>query len=113
MAIPIPYVHGGIGILTALLSIPLILRIVPMNTVYGIRIRKAFTSPYNWYAINAYGGKLLLIFGLFLISFSWLSQDYAPPPTSVWAPVYLLIPLLALVPILAMISTFARRLPGQ
>ena len=64
MAIPIPYVHGGIGILTVLLSIPLILRIVPMNRVYGIRIRKAFISPHNWYAINAYGGKLLLAFGL-------------------------------------------------
>lgn len=113
MAIPIPYVHVGIGILTVLLSIPLTLRKVPMNRVYGIRVRQAFLSPHNWYAINAYGGKLLLAFGLLLLLFSWLGQDYAPPPTSIWAPVYLLIPALALIPMLAMIIAFARRLPDQ
>lgn len=113
MATPIPYVHEGIGILTVLLSVPLILRIVPVNRVYGIRVPKAIVSPRNWYAINAYGGKLLLAFGLFLLLFSWFGHDYAPPPTSIWAPVYLIIPFLALVPILVMINTYARRLPEQ
>ena len=113
MAIPIPYVHVGIGILTALVSIPLTLRKVPMNRVYGIRVRQAFNSPHNWYVINAYGGRLLLAFGLFLLLFGWFGQDYAPPPTSIWAPVYLIIPFLALLPILAMINVFARHLPER
>jgi ABC-type Na+ efflux pump permease subunit len=113
MAIPIPYVHVGIGILTVLLSIPLILRIVPMNRMYGIRVRRAFVSPHNWYAINAYGGKLLLAFGLLLLLFSWFGQDYAPAPTSIWAPIYLIMPFLALLPMLAMINAFARRLPER
>jgi hypothetical protein len=113
MAIPIPYVHNGIGVLTILLSIPLSLRIVPVNRVYGIRVPKAMVSPHNWYAINAYGGKLLLGFGLYLLAFSWFGQGYAPPPTSVWAPVYLIVPLLPLVPVLAMINAFARRLPER
>ena len=83
MIVPIPYVHCGIGLVTALLSVPLVLRKIPMNHAYGIRIRKAFVSESNWYEINAYGGKLLLVFGLFLLAFGWLGQDFAPPPTSI------------------------------
>jgi hypothetical protein len=100
--------------LTALLSVPLILRKVPMNRVYGIRIRKAFVSQQNWYEINAYGGKLLLIFGLSLLAYGWISISFTPPPpSSPWTPVFLLIPLLLIVPLLAMITAFARRLPDQ
>lgn len=110
---PIPYVHCGIGFVTTLVSIPLILRKIPMNHAYGIRIRKAFVSQRNWYEINAYGGKLLLVFGLFLLAFGWLGQGVAPPPTSPWAPVFMVLPLLAIVPVLALIIAFARRLPDK
>ena len=113
MIIPIPYVLCGIGFLTALLSVPLILRMVPMNRIYGIRIRKAFVSQHNWYEINAYGGKLLLAFGLFLLVFGCFGREFAPPPTSIWAPVFLVFPLLPMVPVLALISAFARRLPEK
>jgi len=111
--VPIPYVHCGIGFVTTLVSIPLILRKIPMNHAYGIRIRKAFVSQRNWYEINAYGGKLLLVFGLFLLAFGWLGQGVAPPPTSPWAPVFMVLPLLAIVPVLALIIAFARRLPDK
>lgn len=113
MIIPIPYVHCGIGLLTTLLSIPLILKKIPMNRVYGIRVRKAFASQHNWYEINAYGGKLLFAFGIFLLAYGWFSLDFAPPPTSPWTPVFLVLPLLVLVPVLAMFNAFARRLPEQ
>jgi uncharacterized membrane protein len=113
MIIPIPYVHCGIGLLASIFSIPLILSKIPMNRVYGIRVRKAFVSQRNWYEINAYGGKLLLAFGLFLLVFSWFSLSFAPPPTSIWAPVFLIIPLLVLVPVLALFNAFARRLPKR
>ena len=113
MIIPIPYVHCGIGLLTTLLSIPLILKKIPMNRVYGIRVRKAFASQRNWYEINAYGGKLLFAFGILLLAYGWFSLDFVPPPTSPWTPVFLLLPLLVLVPVLAMFNAFARRLPEQ
>ncbi len=113
MIVPIPYVHCGIGLVTALLSIPLILRKVPMNHAYGIRIRKAFVSESNWYEINAYGGKLLLVFGLFLLAIGWLGQDFAPPPTSIWAPVFMVLPLLAIVPVIALIKAFAGSRPDR
>lgn len=40
-------------------SVPLCLRKVPPNKLYGVRIPKTFASEENWYAINAYGGKQL------------------------------------------------------
>ncbi len=113
MIVPIPYVHAGIGVLTVLVSIPLVLRKVPMNHVYGIRLAKAFVSSDNWYEINAYGGKLLLGFGVFLLVVAYVGRDAAPPPTSPWAPVYMVVPLLALIPVLALVVAFARRLPGR
>jgi hypothetical protein len=113
MIVPIPYVHCGIGFLTALLSIPLVLQKVPMNRVYGVRIRKAFLSQHNWYEINAYGGKILLVFGLFVLVFGWFSLDFAPPPSSIWTPVFLVIPLLPIIPVIALINAFARRLPDR
>ncbi len=113
MIVPIPYVHCGIGLVTALVSIPLILRKIPMNHAYGIRVRKAFVSESNWYEINAYGGKLLVVFGLFLLAFGWLGQGFAPPPTSIWAPVFMVLPMLAIVPVIALIKAYARCLPDQ
>ena len=113
MIVPIPYVHCGIGLLMTLTSIPLILKKVPMNRLYGVRIRKAYVSQHNWYEINAYGGKLLFAFGIFLLAYGWFSLDFVPPPTSAWTPVFLLLPLLVLVPVLAMLNAFARRLPER
>jgi hypothetical protein len=111
MIVPIPYVHLGIGLIATVLSIPLILRKVPMNHVYGFRVSKAFISNNNWYAVNAYGGKLLLAFGLFLLIFGSLSRDLAPQPTSLWAPVFLVIPFLAIVPVIILVTVYARHLP--
>jgi SdpI/YfhL protein family len=47
------------------LSLPLLLRKVPMNDFYGIRIPAAFESKQRWYDINAYGGRQLA-------AWSWL-----------------------------------------
>jgi len=84
-----------------------------MNRFYGIRVRKAFVSERNWYEVNAYGGKLLLVFGLSLLVFGWLGLGFAPPPTSIWAPIFLTTPLLVLVPLLALFNRFAQRLPER
>ncbi len=113
MIVPIPYVHIGLGALIAIIAIPLVLRRVPMNRSYGIRIREAFVSEENWYAVNAYGGKLLLGFGVFLLVFGIAEPGFAPSPRSLLAPVFLGLPLLAIFPVLARIRSFARRLPGR
>jgi hypothetical protein len=88
MIVPIPWVQVGMGLVTILVSVPLALGRVPMNRLYGIRIRKASGSQRNWMAINVHGGRLFLAFGLFLVA-----------------------PLLGLLPVLLGINAFARRLP--
>ncbi len=43
------------------ISLPLVKRKIKMNGLYGIRIAKAFESEDNWYSINEYGGRQLII----------------------------------------------------
>lgn len=62
-------------------SLPLILRKVPMNRVYGVRFPQSFRSQEAWYEINAYGGKALLIASLPLLALGlygwfWQPDDY-------------------------------------
>ena len=47
-----------------LLSIPLLKRQLPMNRWYGARFRKSFESEENWYRINAYSAKQLIIWSI-------------------------------------------------
>jgi hypothetical protein len=52
-----------LGAVTILFCIPLVLRMVKPNRLYGIRVPAAFTSDANWYRINSYGAKCLFVFG--------------------------------------------------
>jgi hypothetical protein len=109
--IPPIVVHCGIGILTAAISVPLVLRMIPRNRFYGIRIPKAFKSDPNWYDINAYGGKLLLVYGVLLTGFGLVGRDLAPSPTSIWMAAFIVGPLLLIFPILMLISAYAKQIP--
>ena len=109
--VPPFFVHCGIGLVTTAIAIPMVLRIVPMNRFYGIRIPKAFKSDRNWYAINAFGGWLLLAYGLLLVVFGIAAQDLAPSETSIWMAPFICGPLLLVLPLLALIGAYARRLP--
>jgi|HubBroStandDraft_2_1064218.scaffolds.fasta_scaffold748579_1 hypothetical protein len=55
------------GLLLFGMSLPLMLRKVPMNRWYGIRIPAAFDSEQGWYDVNAYGGRQLAIWSWPLI----------------------------------------------
>ena len=57
-----------LGIVIILISIPLYLGKVKMNGVYGFRIRKAFESEQNWYRINRYGARALMLWALILMA---------------------------------------------
>jgi len=54
----------SVAALFIVLSIPLVKGKVPMNKMYGVRIKKAFDSEENWYKINAYGGKQLILWSV-------------------------------------------------
>jgi len=47
--------------LIAIVSIPLILKIVPPNPLYGFRTPSTVASPALWYRVNAFAGWALLI----------------------------------------------------
>jgi len=104
-------VHIASGALVSVVAIPLILRLVPMNRLYGVRIPKAFASDRNWYDINAYGGWLLLVYGVMLIAFGFFFGAVAPDPRSIWSLPFVVGPMLLILPVLAMILAYARRLP--
>jgi uncharacterized membrane protein len=55
------YILGGL--LLILLSIPLILRRIPPNAVYGFRIQWTRRNPELWYSVNAHAGKWLAFAG--------------------------------------------------
>jgi uncharacterized membrane protein len=57
-----------LGVVIILISIPLYLGKVKRNGIYGFRIRKAFESEQNWYKINRYGAKSLILWAMVLMA---------------------------------------------
>jgi uncharacterized membrane protein len=45
----------------AIIAIPLILRKVPRNSVYGFRTRSTLENDFVWYKANAYFGRVFFI----------------------------------------------------
>jgi hypothetical protein len=58
--------NTAVAVLTILLSVPLVLRRVGMNSWYGVRFKKSFESEENWYKINEYGGRQLILWSIVL-----------------------------------------------
>jgi hypothetical protein len=56
------------GVIFIAICIPLLKRKVKMNACYGFRIPKAFQSEENWFTINAYGARKLIIWSIPLIA---------------------------------------------
>jgi uncharacterized membrane protein len=65
--------YVGVGLLLALLSIPLMLRRIPPNHFYGFRLPKTINNPDIWYEINAYSGQRLFASGVITaVAAMWL-----------------------------------------
>ncbi|MES2920468.1 MAG: SdpI family protein [Verrucomicrobiota bacterium] len=58
---------AGSGLLISLLAIPLILRCIPPNALYGVRTKASFASDSDWYRINAIGGRYLALSGIVIL----------------------------------------------
>jgi nucleoside recognition membrane protein YjiH len=56
-----------VGILIIALCIPLLKKKIRMNRWYGMRFRKSFESNENWYKINSYGAKRMILWSLIII----------------------------------------------
>jgi uncharacterized membrane protein len=53
-----------VGVLLFAVGIPLVLKLVPPNPVYGVRTAKAFSSREVWYAANRSAGITMAITGI-------------------------------------------------
>jgi uncharacterized membrane protein len=58
------YIGGGI--LLAALSIPLIMRKIKPNPIYGFRTPTTLSNETYWYEVNSYAGKWLLGAGIMI-----------------------------------------------
>lgn len=54
----------AVAVLLALLGIPLVLRKVPRNHVYGFRTPSTLADDDLWYEANAHGGRGLIVAGI-------------------------------------------------
>ena len=63
----IEYLGGGL--LFIILSIPLILKKVPPNPIYGFRTKKTLSDKQIWYKANYYCGLQLFYVGLIYMGF--------------------------------------------
>ena len=81
-----------------------------MNRFYGIRTPASFASQERWYAINAYGGKVLIVYGAVVIAFGLIARGWSPAATSLWMAPFTIAPLVAVVIPGMLIVRFARGL---
>ena len=61
---PFAILNGGAALVSIGLSLPLVKRKIKRNQWYGVRTLEAFKSEERWLAINEYGGRLLLRWGI-------------------------------------------------
>lgn len=53
-----------VGLLFISLSIPMVLRQVPPNGIYGFRVHRTLEDPVVWYEANAYSGRTMIWAGV-------------------------------------------------
>lgn len=104
------YRWGGLGL--TVLGLPLIFRLIPQNPIFGARLPQAFAAPGNWYAINAYTGKLLSAFGLMLFASSFPLAHFLATVARSSRALMLLLPVLALSAIVRRVRRFAQQFDG-
>jgi uncharacterized membrane protein len=66
----------AIGIVLVVLSLPLVLRWIPPNHIYGFRIPATLRNRSLWYDVNARFGRHALMLGLVLVALEFV----LPPP---------------------------------
>lgn len=64
-----------LGLLLIVLSVPLVLRWVPPNRLYGLRLRVTRQDPWVWYEANAATGRDYIVIGALLVIGAFLPAD--------------------------------------
>ena len=89
-----------VGLLTIIISFPLVANKVPMNRIYGIRFEQSFESQEKWVEINRYGGSQMMGWSIPLILLGVAPFFLPLARRSLWIAVLFLAPLIYLIPVL-------------
>jgi hypothetical protein len=60
----------------AILALPLLLRLIGPNRLYGFRTLATLSNPELWYAANAFAGGALLVAAAVSAAFVWLRRAW-------------------------------------
>ena len=80
------------------MSIPLVKGQITMNKIYGIRFKKSYESDDNWYKINKYGGRQLIIWSIPLGLFGIISFFLPITESPLLYLISMLAPLIVFIP---------------
>lgn len=61
------------GVLVIAISLPLLKDQIKPNALYGIRTAKAFESEENWYKMNRYGARQMILWSSIIVIVGLLS----------------------------------------
>ena len=89
--------------LLIVVAIPLALRKVPRNAVYGFRTRATMANDETWFEANAHFGRGLIISSLCGAFAAGVIYAFQPFPPDVFLPVSLMV--LAVPPLVAALAT--------
>lgn len=70
-------------VIVAVAAVPLMLRLIPPNPVYGMRTERTVTQAAAWFDVNAYAGRALLVamgvaaLVIMLYQGTWLRSGWA------------------------------------
>ncbi len=84
------YLLAGVSVLLVLVSIPLLLRRIPPNAFYGLRVPATYADEWVWYEANALAGRDMAALGVLLTVLALVLPVFeleAGTPTMVWAAV--------------------------
>lgn len=96
-------------VIIAAVAIPLMLRLIPQNPLYGMRTERTLTQASVWFEVNAFGGRALLIAAgvaallIMVYQGTWLRSGWAQ----------LLVLVLAIAAAVAATLVFERKLPRR
>jgi hypothetical protein len=86
------------GLLFIAISIPLWKGSIKMNRYYGIRFKKSYESEKNWYKINKFGAKRIMLWSIPLLFIGFVTFFLRINDHSVLKLIITLAPLIVIIP---------------
>jgi uncharacterized membrane protein len=101
------------GLLLTCLSIPLLLKKVKPNSLYGFRVPKTMNIPEVWYAANHYAAKFLLASGLAITLAALVLYRIPNITVDQYSIAVLIVLLIFFVPGIILSFRYLSQLPGK